>query len=138
MLPNYATPAAPGKVLIRNTQEKTISKQEHMTFRSGVGILLYLVKHSRPELANAVRELTKVMDNPNKEHFKSLYRTIKYVLDTEDYGICLSTNKNIGENWILAAYSDSTYGGDSDKRLSITGWIILIEGMILSWKSQPQ
>lgn len=31
-------------------------------------MLLYLIKYSRPDIPNAVRELSKVMDMPNEAH----------------------------------------------------------------------
>ena len=35
---------------------------ERWMYRSGVGTLLYLTKHSRPDITNPVRELSKSMD----------------------------------------------------------------------------
>ena len=37
-------------------------------------MLLYLVKHSRPEISNAVRELSKVGDGATKSHWKDLMK----------------------------------------------------------------
>ena len=63
--------------------EKLISDTEQKRYRSGVGMLLYLVKYSRPDISNAVRELSKVNDGATKGHYKNLLRVIKYVLYTE-------------------------------------------------------
>ena len=35
-------------------------------FRSGIGTLMYLIKLTRPELSNTVRELSKVIDKGTK------------------------------------------------------------------------
>jgi hypothetical protein len=59
-------------------------------YRSGVGMLLYLIKYSRPDLANVVRELSKCMDGANLAAYKEILRVIKFVLDTKDY--CLKLN----------------------------------------------
>ena len=50
-------------------------------------MLLFLVKHSRPDIANVTRELSKSMDKANPAAFKELKRVIKFVLDTKDYGL---------------------------------------------------
>ena len=63
-------------------EEILIKKAEQSLFRS-VGLLLYLVKFSRPDLSNEVRELSKVMDSATPAHMKNLMRAIKYVLDTK-------------------------------------------------------
>ena len=46
-------------------------------------MLLYLVKHLRPDIANATRELSKVMDKPTPTAMKELKRVMKYVINTK-------------------------------------------------------
>ena len=53
---------------------------EDKTYRSGVGALLYLTKHSRPDICNPVRELSKTMDAPAPVHLKEMYKVIRHVL----------------------------------------------------------
>ena len=43
-------------------KEEKITTERQTAYQLGVGSLLYLVKHSRLDLANATRELAKVMD----------------------------------------------------------------------------
>jgi hypothetical protein len=96
-----------------------LNKQQQ--FRSGVGMLFYLVKHSRPDLANAVRELSKVMDGATLSHVKMLYRVIKYVLNTNNRGIRVKPNQ---ENGCIA--------------YAITGYLIYLCGVPIAWKSRQQ
>ena len=80
----FLTPAAPKTVIVRPEKDMPlISPANQSQYRSGVGMLLYLVKHSRPDLANAVRELTKVLDKATIAHWKALLRTVKFVLDSK-------------------------------------------------------
>ena len=84
-LRNYKTLGTPNLNMIRNTNEaKAISKLDQKLYFSGVGMLLYLTKHSRPDIANPVRELSKVLDGATAESFKEMLRVIKYVLDTRN------------------------------------------------------
>jgi hypothetical protein len=69
-------------------------------FRMGVGMLLYLVQHSRPDISNLVRELSKVAEGATEAHFKALLRTIKYVIDTEHLGLLLQPKLN-GDGFYL-------------------------------------
>ena len=57
---SYATPSGPGDIVLRPTEEDKVSDLEQKQYRSGVGMLLNLLKHSRPDLSNCVRELAKV------------------------------------------------------------------------------
>ena len=87
----YATPAGNRDTIIRikdgdqDTVQLTSTKQTR--YRSGVGMLLYLVKFSRPDIANCTRELAKAMDKSTEGHYKCLLRAIKYVITTEDLGL---------------------------------------------------
>ena len=63
------------------------SPEDQTLYRSGIGMLLYLVKHSRPDIANVVRELSKVMDGATPAAIKEMKRVIKFVLDTRHYGL---------------------------------------------------
>ena len=65
----YATPGTPRTVLFK-AEETVVTKEEEKTYRSGVGQLLYLVKHSRPDITNAVKELSKALDGITKVAMK--------------------------------------------------------------------
>ena len=60
--------------------EDKVKKQDHEIYRSGVGTLLYLTKHGRPDICNPVRELSKTMDAPAPAHLKEMYKLIRHVL----------------------------------------------------------
>ena len=57
---------------------------------SGVGTLNYLVKLSRPDLANSVRELSKGMKNVSLLQLTHLFRCVRYVRNTSHLGIVLN------------------------------------------------
>ena len=64
-----STPSTPSFKLMRVKEgEGVLSPEEQTLYRCGVGILLYLVKHTRLDLANATRELSKAMDVANYVH----------------------------------------------------------------------
>ena len=85
-LMTFNTLATTHKGIVRNQETDTkVPYYLQKRYRIGVGSLLYLVKHSRPELSNAVRELYKCMDKASMSHYKSLICEIKYVIDTKYY-----------------------------------------------------
>ena len=54
----YSTPAAAGVHVLRSDDMETkLNEKEQKQYRSTVGSFLYLLKHSRPDLSNIVREL---------------------------------------------------------------------------------
>ena len=137
-LREYKTPGTPHKIQVRERDEnKMISKEDQKLFRSGVGMLLYLVKHSRPDIANPVRELSKVLDGPDQEAFKEMLRVIKYVLDTQNWGLKFQPTFD-QETWDLVCFCDSDYAGDPDSRKSVSGYILYVRGVPICWRSKAQ
>jgi hypothetical protein len=136
-LRTYDVPMGAGVKVVRPVEGDTLLNDDYQRkYRSGVGTLLYLVKHSRPELSNSVRELAKVMDGANRNHYKLLLRVIKYTLDTKRTVLKLKPDKN--KERILEGYADSDHAGDCDNRRSVTGYIILYAGVLIAKKSRVQ
>jgi hypothetical protein len=63
---SYKTPASPKtSIMCPEKGDPLIPEDKQQLFRPGVGMLIWLVKHSRPDINNAVRELSKVADVRN-------------------------------------------------------------------------
>ena len=89
-LKSFKTPGTPSFGIIRPTNESKKCTPELQTrYRSGVGMILYLVKHSCPDISNTVRELTKCMDGYTAAAYKKMLRLIKFVLDSKTLGLKL-------------------------------------------------
>ena len=137
-MPKYVTPGTPHQVIARKTEWK-ITPEEQATYRSGVGMLLFLIKHSRPDIANTVRELTKVLDGASPAAFKELKRVIKYVLDTEKLALKIQPEVENGKGkWSMMIYSDSDYATDPDNRLSVSGFVLYLCGVPIVWRTKQQ
>ena len=77
-------PAIAGEGIVMAKGVEIINdKTKHTKYRSGVGMLLFLVKYSRPDISNAVRELSKANLGPNPAHYKKLLRTIKCIIENK-------------------------------------------------------
>jgi len=128
---NYCTPKMPGQRIVR-VQEvwNKISKEDQNLSCSDVGTLLYLLKYSRPCLANPLRELSKALDQANQATFKELKVVIEFVLDTADYSLKIQPiEKPVGAAWTMTVFSDSDYVGDSDTRISVIRFCVFLLGV---------
>ena len=112
---------------LENSEDK-VNPEEHETYRSGVGTLLYLTKHSRPDICNPVRELSKTMDAPAPAHLKEMYKVIRHVLSMKGYGLKFELRKDIME-WALKTLSDSDFANDKERRIGVFGYIIYFCGI---------
>jgi hypothetical protein len=114
-LTTYSTPGTPGQGIVCPAERDIrLNNHDHSMYRSGVGLLLFLIKHSRPDIANVTRELSKVADGPTQAVYKELKREIRFVLDTEQYGLKIEPRipQNSGEPWDLILFPDSDWAGD--------------------------
>ena len=94
------------------------TEKEQAFCQSRVGTLLYLTKHSRPDINNAVQELSKSMDGSFKLQLRELRRVAKFVLDTKDLELHIVPTMCDGI-WHLEALSDSDFANDKDTRINI-------------------
>ena len=94
------TPGTPNQGATRPEEgDNLIGKEEQSIYRSRVGMLLHLVKYSRPDIANVVRELSKCMDKANPAALKEFNRVVKFGLSTKQYGLKVYPVGDI-KNWI--------------------------------------
>ncbi|MEM9079013.1 MAG: reverse transcriptase domain-containing protein, partial [Bacteroidota bacterium] len=135
-LKGTVTPGTPGFVGGKQNDEGSlIEEKDQKIYRSGVGTLLYLTKHSRPDIANPVCELSKSMDGASMFQMKELLRVICYVLDTKELGLKMEP-KVVDGIWKLTALSDSDFASDKETRLSVYGYVVYFCGVPVAWKSK--
>jgi hypothetical protein len=96
-------------------------------------MLLYLVKHLLPDLANCVTELTKILDGSTAAYWKAMIRVIKFVFDTTMYSLKMSPSM---KKLQLEGVSDIEFTGYRDNRTSLYGYITYFCGAPISWKSK--
>ena len=70
--------------------------------------MLYLTKHSRPDITNPVRQLSKSMDGASMAHVTEMYRVRKFVLEMKTLGLRMVPIFKDGI-WKLEALSDSDF-----------------------------
>jgi hypothetical protein len=128
-------PAASKTSVVRPQDGDAIITAEHQsTYRSGVGMVLYTLK-TRPDVANATRELTKVLDKAAPAHYKYMLRCIKYILETRDLALHFKPQLQKGL-FTLLGRADSEFSGDKETRISVYGYILYFCGCPVSWKSK--
>ena len=108
-----------------------LSLEKAKMYRSGVGVLLYLVKYPRPDIVNSVRKLSNCLDGSTDAYNKEMYSVIKYTLDTKDMGLKLWPAGVMGEPWRMLVFTDSDYAGDPVLRRSVSVYILYLHGVPL-------
>ena len=136
---SHKTPGTSKFLIVKPTEEiKKILIKDQQKYWSDIGMLFYLVKHLRPDLANATRELSNANDGENPVAYKRLLCMIKYVINTKNLGLRIKPMGNSDEPWEIVCFSIIDYHGDPMNRQHISGFIVYVLGEPVSWQSKLQ
>ena len=132
-----STPMETATKLRRHYTGEVIESFNDQSYRTAVGMLLYLTIGSRPDIAFAVGSIARYQATPEKEHWEVVKRILRYLKGTMNYGIVYTGNKNRGE-FQLIGYSDSDFANDVDDYKSVGGYIFMVNGTTFSYRSKKQ
>ena len=74
-----AMPAEPGLVLMKARADEAVDTKTQTMFRSGVGKLIHMMKWLRPDVLNAVQDLTSQISAATMCHIKAMKRVMTYL-----------------------------------------------------------
>ena len=87
---------------------ENIPAKDQQEYQLGVGMLLYLVKHLYPDLANVIRELLKANDCMNPAAYGELLHVIKYVFNKKNLGLKIVPMGNFNKPWEIVCLAITT------------------------------
>jgi hypothetical protein len=78
------------------------------------------------------------MDGATPAAFKEMQRLLKFVFDTQNYGLKIKPVIDNNDKWYIKLYTDSDWAGDKENRRSVTGYIMFLCSVPIVWKSKLQ
>jgi hypothetical protein len=102
-----------------------------------VGALLYLASCTRPDISYAVGVLSRFMGAPTKEHWTAAQQVLRYVAGTAEMGLRYG-GADGASALSLTGFADADFAGDLDSRRSTTGFLFMLNGAPVSWRSKCQ
>ena len=75
------------------------------------------------------------MDAPAPVHLKEMYKVIRFVLSTNDYGLKFELRKDM-KKWALKALSESDFTSDKETRISFLDTLSTFCGIPVAWRSK--
>jgi hypothetical protein len=116
--------------------------KEAWNYRSIIGMLLYLSTNTRPDIAFAVSQAARFSNNPKQSHATAVKTIVRYLLGTKDKGTVVTPTGKLD----LKLYVDADFAGlykrepdtDPNSARSRTGYILILGGFPLIWKSHLQ
>ena len=139
-LPDMSSTAVPSIKPSLFADDDGPPRRQKWHYRSVIGMLNYLEKTTRPDLAFAVHQAARFSINPKLSHERAIHRIVKYLVGTKDKGLLFRPNKSLG----IVCHVDADFAGlwnkiDAEKPTSVlsrTGYVIQYCGCPLVWMSK--
>ena len=116
----------------RNDLEK--NQMKNIPYGCAVGSLLYAQTCTRPDISFAVAMLGRYQSNPGMEHWKAAKKVMRYLQGTKDYMLTYRRSDQLE----VTGYSDADFANCLDSRKSTSGFVFMLAGGAISWKSAKQ
>jgi hypothetical protein len=131
------TPAAISRILRRHSSSEPFDNS--FNYRSVLGMLNYLDKGTRSDIAYATHQCARFCEEPKKEHGDAIRWIARYLKGTKDKGMIFRPDKTKG----LEVFVDADFAGnwdkaeseDRDTARSRYGYIIKYLDCPIVWKS---
>jgi hypothetical protein len=109
-----------------------LADMQDIPYQCGIGLLMYAVTSTRPNIVFAIAILSQFMCNPGRVHWEVAKRTMCYLKGTAEYGITLG-----GMDEGLEAYIDADWVSQPHHH-SMSGYVIMLHGGPVAWSSKKQ
>ena len=107
-------------------------------YQSKVGNVMYAMLGTRPDLTFAVSALSKYTSCPITAHHSAMGQVLRYSQAMKNTGILYKGESNTSTMPEPVCYTDSDWAGDRNKRRSTGGFVVLLCGGAVRWKTQKQ
>lgn len=112
----------------------TLSPPLAVPYLQAIGSLLHLMTRTRPYIEFSVVRLARYQENPTAALWTAVKRIFHYMSTTCTIGItCTPSNSSP-----LHGYSDSDWAGCPATRRSTSGYLFMLSGGAVSWRSKQQ
>jgi hypothetical protein len=120
-------------------QQEEKKDMQQVPYRSAIGALMYLAVCTRPDISYAVSVCASYMHNPGRTHWETVKGILAYVNHTSSRGIRYGGRDSTDEFQDTAyLYADADHAGNVDNRRSRTGYVTMLHGGAVSWKTRLQ
>ncbi|GJS02812.1 retrotransposon protein, putative, ty1-copia subclass [Tanacetum coccineum] len=115
---------------------KEMNRMKNVPYASAVGSIMYAVRCTRPDVAFAQNKTSRFQQNPGELHWTAVKNILKYLRNTKD--MFLVYGENPSTELRVECYCDAGFETDRDDTKSQTGYVFVLNGGAVDWKSSKQ
>ena len=116
-------------------EDEEASAEEHRSLRRIVGKSQFLAPR-RPDIAFATNRLVRSLAKPSKSDIIASKRLLRYLRGPQDLGLKLPVRNRASST--LTVFTGSDWAGDRPTRKSVSSWVIMLDGFLISAGARTQ
>ncbi|GKA21841.1 retrotransposon protein, putative, ty1-copia subclass, partial [Tanacetum coccineum] len=113
-----------------------VKRMQNVPYASAVGSIMYAVRCTRPDVAFAQNITSRFQQNPGECHWTAVKNILKYLRNTKDMFLVYGGNPEAELR--VDCYCDAGFETDRDDTKSQTGYVFILNGGAVDWKSSKQ
>ncbi|GKF35408.1 retrotransposon protein, putative, ty1-copia subclass, partial [Tanacetum coccineum] len=111
-------------------------RMQNIPYASAIRSIMYAVRCTRSDVAFAQNMTSRFQQNPGEEHWTAVKNILKYLRNTKD--MFLVYGGTMKRQLRVSCYTDAGYLTDADNLKSQTGYVFVLNGGVVDWKSTKQ
>ncbi|GJZ00371.1 retrotransposon protein, putative, ty1-copia subclass [Tanacetum coccineum] len=115
---------------------KEVKRMQNVPYASVVGSIMYAVRCTRPDVAFTQNITNRFQQNPGELHWTAVKNILKYLRNTKDMFLVYGGNPEAELQ--VDCYCDAGFETDRDDTKSQTGYVFILNGGVVDWKSSKQ
>ena len=131
-------PMPQGTVLSSSQSPSTkveLEKMNGIPYASAIGSIMYAMLCTRPDVSYALSMTSRYQQNPGESHWMAVKNILKYLRRSKDM---LLIYGGLEEDLNVKCYTDASFQTDRDDCKSQSGFVFIMNGGAVSWKSSKQ
>nr|GFB12176.1 hypothetical protein [Tanacetum cinerariifolium] len=115
---------------------KEVKRMQNVPYGSAVGSIKYAVRCTRPDVAFTQNITSRFQQNSDECHWTDVKHILKYLRNTKDMFLVYGGNPKAELR--VDCYCDAGFKTDRDDTKSQTGYVFILNGGAVDWKSSKQ
>ncbi|XP_042752702.1 secreted RxLR effector protein 161-like [Lactuca sativa] len=112
-----------------------LDKMKDIPYASAIGSIMYAMNYTIPDLAYVMRMVSKLQKNPGESHWRVVRNILKYRQRTKDLFLVYGSME---DSLSVKCYTNASFTTDRDDCKSQSGYVFIINGGAVPWKSSKQ
>ncbi|GJW06059.1 retrotransposon protein, putative, ty1-copia subclass [Tanacetum coccineum] len=113
-----------------------VKRMQNVPYASVVGSIMYVVRCTRQDVAFTQNITSRFQQNPGECHWTAVKNILKYLRNTKDMFLVYGGNPEAELR--VDCYCDAGFETDRDDTKSQTGYVFILNGGAVDWKSSKQ